>query len=102
VDRLTSERIKQMPISLTVPIVQASVANYVITSVTLVLEPALQITVIYSPADALGNPTSSSPGGVAVVLGGPAMATYTATAGGPKAKFYAALQTQLGVTGTVT
>lgn len=91
-----------MPISLTAPIVPASVTNYVIISVLVILEPSLAITVNYSAADSSGNPIGGPATTQSVQLNAAAMTSFNSTGGSPKAKLYAALQTQLGITGTVT
>ena len=89
-----------MPLAPTVPVAQAALATFAIMSIAIQLEPAIVISVTYAPSDAQGNQTGPS---ATVQLGAPAIATFQATAGGPRAKFYAALQTQVpALAGAVT
>lgn len=84
----------------TVPVAQASLTAFVITQVVIVLEPALQVTIMYAPSDGTGNVIGPP---VQVILGGAALTAFQNTAGSPKAKLYAALQTHVpALAGVVT
>ena len=85
-----------MPLAPTVPVPQPALSQVAIFSVSIQVEPALLIAVIYGPSDAAGNqtcPTST------VQLAAPALAALGLT----KAKFYAALQAHIpALAGAVT
>lgn len=84
----------------TIPMAQAAIANFIIASVNITLEPALSVIVYYGPSDAQGNPTGPA---TPVQLSAAALTTLQSTAGSFKAKLYAALQTQVpALAGAVT
>lgn len=85
------------PVAPTTPVQPAAQTSFVVTNINAQVEPSIVVTVFYAAADAFGNPILGTQ--QAVVLGASALAQL----GTSKAKFYAALTTQVpALAGVVT
>lgn len=94
-----------MPYILTTPQVETPLGGYHITGLSIDVEAGAgpQITISYVLTDGSGNALNPGPGNVSFVLLGPtALGVFQSTAGGLKAKAYAALVSQLGLAAGTT
>ena len=88
-----------MPLTLSSPIVPATITTYTVIKILLDVDPSEGIALMYKQVDSNGAQVGEV---ITLTLSAANVTVFKTTAGGLKAKAYAALEAQLGVSGTVS